>query len=112
MDCIFDKIIAGEIPSDKVYEDGEVIAIKDINPSALVHILIIPKKHIESVNHMDEADSALIGKLIYTASNIAKKKGLSSKGYRLVFNIGEDAGMVVNHIHLHLLGGQKLGAMV
>lgn len=105
-DCIFCKIIKGSIPSNKVYEDDDVFAFKDINPAAPVHILIIPKKHIARVEDVREEDSLLLGKIIYSAKKIAEDLGLE-KGYRLVFNNGEDGGQTVDHIHLHLLGGRS-----
>ncbi len=107
-DCIFCKIVDKEVPADIVYQDEEVLAFKDINPAAPVHILIIPKKHIPSVNHMELQDKELIGKLFLVAQKIAKEQGIAESGYRLVFNIGEDAGQTVNHLHLHQIGGKKL----
>ncbi|MDP8233309.1 MAG: histidine triad nucleotide-binding protein [Candidatus Saelkia tenebricola] len=108
MECIFCKIIEKEIPSVIVYEDSEVIAFNDIIPQAPVHIIIIPKKHIEKISDITSEDIDIIGKLIFTAKNIAKEKGISESGYRLVFNCNKDAGQAVFHIHLHLLGGRKL----
>lgn len=107
-DCLFCKIIKGEIPSDKVFEDDEVFAFRDIQPAAPTHILVIPKKHIPSVSQMSEDDTLLIGKLIYTATGIAEQEDIEKSGYRLVINNGPDAGMAVNHIHLHLIGGRKM----
>lgn len=110
--CIFCKIINRKIPADIVYEDDDIVAFNDINPKAPVHILIIPKKHIESVDDLTPEDEKLVGKMIYTAQRIAREKGINKDGYRLVFNVRSHGGQVVEHIHLHLLGGQKLGSMV
>ena len=108
MNCIFCKIINKEIPADIVYQDDEIIAFKDIAPVAPVHLLIIPKKHILSVNNLELEDKELIGRLFLTARKIAKEQGVSETGYRLVINVGKDAGQTVEHLHLHLLGGEKL----
>lgn len=110
--CVFCKIIKKEIPSEIVYEDDLVIAFKDINPKAPIHILIIPKKHIETVDHLNPKDEKLVGTMVYTAQKIARKLAVAQKGYRLVFNVKSHGGQIVEHIHLHLLGGQKLGEMV
>lgn len=106
-DCIFCKIIKGEIPSNKVYEDDEILAFKDINPMAPVHILVIPKKHIESANNIEEEDELLIGKIFTVIKKLAKENNLDN-GYRIVNNCGEDGGQAVKHLHFHLLGGRKL----
>lgn len=105
--CIFCKIIAGEIPSNKVYEDDQIYAFRDINPAAPTHVLIIPKKHIAYVSEMQPEDKALIGHLIYSAARIAEQEGITN-GFRLVVNNGADAGQAVFHIHYHLLGGRKM----
>ena len=111
-DCIFCKIIKKEIPSNIVYEDEEILAFRDINPVAPVHILVIPKKHIESLVNLKEEDELLIGK-IYTVINvIAKQEGIDEKGFRVVVNCGEDGGQEVKHLHFHILGGQKLGIKI
>lgn len=104
---IFGKIIDREIPANIVHEDDKCIAFRDINSQAPTHILIVPRKPIERISMMSEADAPLVGHLIFVASQLAKKEGLSS-GYRLVFNDGEDAGQTVFHIHLHLLGGRQM----
>jgi histidine triad (HIT) family protein len=104
---LFCKIIAKEIPADVVYEDDEVLAFRDIRPQAPVHILIIPKKHIPKIADITEADEGLIGKLVFVASELAKKEGIAETGYRLVFNNGPNAGQEVYHVHLHLFGGRK-----
>lgn len=106
-DCIFCKIVAGEIPSKIIYRDKDVIAFPDINPSAPVHIMVIPVKHITTMADVTDADAPLLGKLIAAAAKVAKDQGLDKKGYRLVINTGKDAGQVVQHIHVHLLGGRK-----
>jgi len=109
MDCLFCKIINREIPSEIVYEDEKFFVFKDINPIAPVHILIIPKKHIHSINHLEVEDKELIGELFLTAKKIAKDLKIIESGYRLVFNVGKEAGQTVDHLHLHLIGGKKLG---
>ncbi len=101
MDCIFCKIIKGEIPSAKVFEDEKLVAFLDINPKAKVHILIVPKKHIESVKHLQNTDKELIGDLVLAAKAIAEEKNLH--GYKLVINVGREGGQIVDHLHLHLL---------
>lgn len=105
-DCIFCKIVTKEIPADIVAETPECLAFKDINPQAPVHLVIIPKQHIPTTEHIDESNSALAGKIIALASKLAKEKNL--EGYRLVFNCNEIAGQSVFHIHCHLLGGRPM----
>ena len=107
-DCIFCKIAQKEIPTELLYEDEDVIAFNDIAPKSPVHILIVPKKHIDSVNNLEEENKELLGELVLVAKDIAKEKGISETGYRLIFNTGRDAGQTVDHIHLHLMGGEKL----
>ncbi len=107
-DCLFCKIIAGEIPSEKVYEDDQVTAFRDINPVAPTHILIIPNKHIASINELTSDDETLVGHLFTTARDLAKQEGISESGYRLIINVGPDGGQVIYHLHLHLIGGQKM----
>jgi histidine triad (HIT) family protein len=108
MECIFCQIASGKIPSDTVYQDEEVIAFRDISPQAPVHLVIIPRRHIPSLAHLSEADSALVGRMVAIANQLAKKEGLSQKGYRLAINCGEEGGQAVPHLHLHLLGGRRL----
>lgn len=108
MSTIFTKIINKEIPANIVYEDDEVLAFRDISPQAPEHILVIPKKEIPTVNDIEEADAALVGKLFLTAKKIAKDLGFDEKGYRLVMNCNEDGGQTVNHIHMHILAGRQL----
>lgn len=103
---IFEKIIDREIPADIVYEDEQTLAFRDIHPVAPVHILIVPKKHIDRIENMTEADQPLLGHMVWVATEIAKKEGLG--GYRLVMNNGETGGQTVFHIHLHLMGGRPV----
>lgn len=107
-DTIFTKIIKREIPADIVFENDDVLAFKDINPLAPVHILIIPKKQIPTINDVEEGDAVLMGKIILAAKAIAKEQGIAEDGYRLVFNCNENGGQTVFHIHCHLIGGKKL----
>lgn len=108
MSCIFCKIINKEVTADIVYEDDRVMVFKDIKPVAPTHFLIVPKKHISSVNHLELEDKEIIGQLFLVVKEIAKKQGVSETGYRLVVNTGQDAGQTVEHLHLHLIGGTKL----
>lgn len=105
MDCVFCKIVSGEIPSKKAYEDDKVLAFFDLEPQAPVHILIIPKEHIESVDRVNSQNSQIIGYIFEIAAKLAKEFDLS-KGYRIVANCGEDGGQTVGHLHFHLLGGR------
>ena len=107
-DCLFCKMASGDIKPDVVFETDDVLAFRDINPQAPTHVLIIPKKHISTINHIGLEDELLIGKLYSAAQSIAKKEGFSEDGYRVVMNCGENAGQTVFHIHLHLLGGRQL----
>ena len=106
-DCLFCKIVTGDIPADKVYEDEHLLAFRDINPAAPVHILVIPKKHLTSVAHAESSDESLLGKLLLTANNIAKEQGLD-QGFRYIINTGKQGGQTVFHLHLHILGGRPL----
>ncbi|HPW45517.1 MAG TPA: histidine triad nucleotide-binding protein [bacterium] len=110
-DCIFCKIISGEIPTKKIIDDGEIIAFNDINPAAPTHILIIPKKHIPTINDIPEADAGLIGNMFIAAKSLAKEAGIEKSGYRTIINCLSDGGQEVFHLHLHLLGGRKMGKM-
>ncbi len=107
MDCIFCKIASKEIPSEKVYEDNQIVAFNDLDPQAPVHVLIIPKKHIQSADQITDDDKEVIGKIFVVASKIAKELGLEN-GYRIVNNCGEDSGQTVQHLHFHLMGGRKM----
>ncbi len=109
MSCLFCKIIAGEIPAKRVHEDEELLAFEDINPQAPLHVLVIPKRHIATLNEMTAADDALVGQLTRRAAAIAKDRGFDGSGYRTVLNCNADAGQTVFHIHLHLLAGRRLG---
>lgn len=110
-DCLFCRIIAGEIPSTKVYEDENVFAFRDINPQAPVHVLVLPKKHIACADEIDESNAALVGHCFEAIAKIAKNEGLE-KGYRVINNCGEDGGQSVMHLHFHLIGGRKLGEKI
>lgn len=107
-DCLFCKIIKRELPSEIVYEDDDVLAFRDIKPQAPVHVLIIPKRHIASLDDLTEEDENAMGRAMLVASKLARDLGIS-EGYRVVTNCGEDAGQSVFHIHMHLLGGRSLG---
>ncbi len=107
--CVFCKIVGKEIPTEFLYEDDLVVAFKDRNPIAPVHILLIPKKHIESVADLKDKDEVLAGRLVMTAKNLAEKFKIADKGYKLLFRVKEHGGQEVPHTHLHLLGGAKLG---
>jgi len=107
-DCIFCKIIAGEIPSEKLYADEQVTAFRDINPVAPTHILIVPNRHIASNNEVTSEDEALVGHLFTTARQLAEQEGIDQSGYRLIINTGPDGGQIVYHLHLHLIGGHKM----
>jgi Diadenosine tetraphosphate (Ap4A) hydrolase and other HIT family hydrolases len=106
--CLFCRIVAGEIPAKLAYEDEDVIAFYDINPQAPLHVLIIPRKHIAMINDIQPEDAALVGKLYLAAKKIAADAGYADEGYRVVMNCGADAGQSVFHIHLHLLAGRAL----
>lgn len=108
-DCIFCKIINGEIPSSKVYEDENIYAFRDIEPQAPQHIVIVPKKHISSANELDNDTAKLVGQVFLAAARIAKEQGFGENGYRIVNNCGKDGGQTVGHLHFHLLAGRNLG---
>jgi histidine triad (HIT) family protein len=108
MSCLFCKIVAGEIPAKRVYEDEIVVAFEDINPQAPVHVLLIPKRHVATLNDLQASDDQLLGTLVRRAAAIAGERGLAAGGYRTVFNCNSDAGQTVFHIHLHLLGGRRM----
>ncbi len=108
MDCIFCRIVAGDVPGEIIYQDEQVIVFPDINPKAPTHLLIVPKKHIPSLAHLSEADAPLTGHMVNIANRMAKEKGISEGGYRLVINCGEEGGQAVPHLHMHLLGGRRL----
>jgi histidine triad (HIT) family protein len=108
MSCLFCRIIAGEIPSSKVFEDAELFAFNDINPQAPLHVLVVPKKHIATTNDLATDDEALVGKMLRRAAAIAAENGYADRGYRTVLNCNREAGQTVFHIHLHLLAGRHL----
>lgn len=108
-DCLFCKIAAGEIPADVVFESDHALAFRDINPQAPTHILIIPRKHIATINDLQVEDASIIGKLFLAAQQIAADEGIADEGYRTVMNCNKGAGQTVFHVHLHLLGGRQLG---
>ena len=111
-DCIFCKIINKEIPSEIIYEDEEIISFKDINPAAPVHVLVIPKKHIEKITDLKQEDEAVIGKIFTAINKVAEKVGVAEEGFRVIANCGENGGQEVKHIHFHILGGKKLGEKI
>jgi histidine triad (HIT) family protein len=107
-DCLFCRIVAGEIPADKVLETEELIAFRDIDPKAPVHLLVIPKRHIESLGLAGDADAGILGKILTACRDLAEKEGIAEEGYRVVNNCGRDGGQAVFHIHFHLLGGRAM----
>jgi histidine triad (HIT) family protein len=111
MDCIFCRIISGEIQSDILYQDEQAVAFRDVNPKAPVHLLVVPRKHIESVAELTEDETPISGHLVAVANRLAREAGISEKGYRLVVNCGPDGGQLVPHLHLHLLGGRQMGML-
>lgn len=111
-DCIFCKIVEGSIPSTKVFENDHVLAFRDIVPAAPVHILVIPKRHIPTMNDVAPEDGALLAEVLLTAQKIAKEEGIAESGYRLINNCNSDGGQTAYHLHFHLLGGRPLGALL
>ena len=108
-DCIFCKIVSGEIPGDIVYQDDDVLAFRDLNPQAPTHVLVIPRKHIATTNDIQPEDAELIGKMHLAAKQIASDEGIAEAGFRTVMNCNREAGQTVFHIHLHVLGGRAMG---
>ncbi|MDH4129311.1 MAG: histidine triad nucleotide-binding protein [Spirochaetota bacterium] len=108
--CIFCRIIKDEKETNFIYQDKDIVAFRDINPAAPVHILIVPRKHIESINHLEKKDKSLIGKMFLIAKQIAKEQNVAEKGYKLIFNVGRGGGQIIDHVHLHLLSG-RIGKM-
>ncbi|MFP4081019.1 MAG: histidine triad nucleotide-binding protein [Ectothiorhodospira sp.] len=107
-DCIFCRIAQGEIPADKVYEDDQVVAFRDLNPQAPVHILVIPKRHVATLNDLPEEDTTLVGRLQQVAVQLARQEGIAEEGYRTVINCNPAGGQSVYHLHLHLMGGRQM----
>lgn len=106
--CLFCRILAGEIPASKVYEDDHLFAFRDVNPQSPTHVLLIPKKHISSLNEVSAEDHAVLGHLVRIAPQIARQEGIADSGFRVVINTGADAGQSVRHIHLHVMGGRPM----
>ena len=111
-DCLFCKIVKGEIPCNKVYEDEEIFAFYDINPAAPIHILVIPKKHIASLAHLEKEDEAIVGRIYGVINQIAEEKGFKQDGYRVIVNCGKNGGQEIMHLHFHILGGRELGEKI
>lgn len=107
-DCLFCKIVAGEVPADIVYQDAEAVAFRDINPQAPLHVLVVPRKHFAGFAEADEDDEVLIGRVARTAARVAEREGVASGGYRIVVNFGPDAQQSVPHLHMHVLGGRRM----
>ena len=112
MDCIFCRIVAGDIPSDVLHSDEKVIAFRDINPQAPVHVLIIPREHITYLSDLTGEQSALAGHMVSVANQLARSEGIAGSGYRVVINCGEQGGQLVPHLHMHLLGGRELSGQL
>ena len=106
-DCLFCKIIAGDIPGNVIYKDDRVVVLKDINPQAPMHVLVIPRRHVATLNDLDKEDDALVGEMIRRAAAVAAENGYAESGYRTLFNCNEGAGQTVFHLHLHVLGGRR-----
>ncbi len=109
MNCLFCKMVEGDIPVDKVFEDDDLLAFRDINPTAPVHILIIPKKHLGTLNDASEADQAMLGRIMLVARQIADDEGIAESGYRIAMNNNREGGQAIYHMHMHLLGGRQMG---
>jgi histidine triad (HIT) family protein len=107
-DCIFCKMVSGAIKPDVVYEDDQVLGFRDLNPQASTHVLVIPKRHISTINDLEEVDAALVGRLYLAAKEVARADGISERGYRTVMNCNAEAGQSVFHLHLHVLGGRPM----
>ena len=111
-DCVFCKIINGEIPSEKVYEDDKVLAFKDINPAAPIHVLVIPKEHVQNVLEINHENKEMISDIFLAINKIAKQLGIEDDGFRIINNCGKDAGQEVMHLHFHILAGKQLGEKI
>jgi len=108
--CLFCKMASGEMEAPKLHDDDAVFAIRDINPRAPVHLLVIPKRHIADAREVRDEHGAALGRMFAVAAELAEREGLSKRGYRIAFNVGEDAGMTIPHLHMHVVGGRQLGA--
>lgn len=108
-DCLFCKIVAKQIPAQLVHEDAEVVAFDDIHPAAPVHVLVVPRKHLATLNDVGPADEAVLGKLLTVAAKVARDRGIAESGWRTTVNVGRDAHQLVFHVHLHLMGGRPFG---
>ena len=108
-DCLFCRMVTGEIQPDVVYEDDEIMAFRDVNPQAPTHVLVIPKRHIATTNELQPDDAELVGRLVLVAGKVASKDGIAARGYRMLLNCNSEAGQSVFHIHLHVLGGRPMG---
>jgi histidine triad (HIT) family protein len=108
MSCLFCKIVSGEIPAAVVYQDDHIVAFNDINPQAPTHVLVVPRRHVASLNDLQDGDETLVGAMVRAAAAIARERGIAASGFRTVFNTNGDAGQTVFHIHLHLLGGRPM----
>jgi histidine triad (HIT) family protein len=109
MACLFCRIAAGDVPSDIVHRDDQVVAFRDINPQAPFHVLVVPCKHVATLNELQDEDEALVGAVVRRAATIARQHGYDRRGYRTVFNCNADAGQSVDHVHLHVLAGRRMG---
>ena len=109
-DCLFCRMASGEVPVEKIAEDDHLFAIRDINPRAPVHCMVIPNEHIATTRELQESHGALLGRMFVVAAKVAEAEDLAERGYRLAFNVGDDGGQTIYHIHLHVLGGRRLGA--
>lgn len=107
-DCVFCRIVSGDLPGEIIHEDDLSVAFRDVNPQAPVHVLVVPRRHVESVEALTDEDRDLVGHLLLVARRVAREEGLSDEGYRLVANVGDRGGQTVDHLHLHLLGGRRL----
>ena len=108
-DCLFCKMVSGEIAPDKVFESDDVLAFRDINPQAPTHVLVVPKRHVATLNDLDDESAGLVGKMALAAAEVARREGFAEQGYRTIINCNADGGQTVFHIHLHLLGGRVMG---
>jgi histidine triad (HIT) family protein len=108
-DCLFCRIVSGEIPTELVYSDADIIAFRDINPQASVHVLVVPRKHIESYATASEEDEMVLGRMALAAAGVARQEGVADRGFRTVVNNGPDAQQSVQHLHMHVIGGRRLG---